>query len=160
MNVLKLLKLSIFLKREGPNLPAEYELIVPRKSTDKKSASLDPNHTHFILVDSVKEDEFGGEIKFRTNVEESICKRFDEIQDFNASFQTSLNIPTVLLVLGGGRNTVRQVLSAIEKNIPCIIFDETGKFANIISHILKLVEKNEAIFKPVKEKLKDNDPRE
>ncbi len=114
----------------NPENPAEYEMMVPKKSPTEKSAHLDPNHTHFILVDSAKKDEFGGEVRFRAELEEAIYsgqKQQQQLADVNLNASLRKNkkpeIPIVTLVLGGGRNTVRQVLKAVEKNIPCIIFD-------------------------------------
>jgi hypothetical protein len=107
--------------------PAEYEMMVPKKSPSEKSAHLDPNHTHFILVDTAKENEFGGEVRFRAELEEAIHsgQKLDLDTNLNSSMKKTKKqeIPIVTLVLGGGRNTVRQVLKAVEKNIPCIIFD-------------------------------------
>lgn len=57
--------------------PCEYNFssIIPAQTPiGKSSALLDPNHTHFILVDSKKE-EFGGEIDFRARLEEFRNKR-------------------------------------------------------------------------------------
>jgi hypothetical protein len=112
--------------------------MMPKRSQEEKTAPLDPHHTHFILVDSGRENEFGGEVKFRANLEDSICSKLkaSAIVDPKAAAAAAKadkatvkkkkikqDIPIVTLVLGGGRNTVRQVLNAIQKGIPCIIFD-------------------------------------
>jgi hypothetical protein len=101
-------------------------MMLPKKSESELSAHLDPNHSHFILVDSTKLNEFGGEIKFRSRLESAISKRNlseDSQVESNINANTNTNIPIVVIVLGGGRNTVAQVLSSVENKIPCIIFD-------------------------------------
>ena len=46
--------------------PAHYK---PIESLENKTAALDPNHTHFILVDDGSECKFGGEIELRSKFE-------------------------------------------------------------------------------------------
>lgn len=101
-------------------MPAEYESMIPKKDPNEKSAHLDPYHTHFILIDSVKENEFGGEVNFRANLERAI---YDSQKNEVSKSKRQTDLSLVSLVLGGGRNTVRQILAAVEKNVPCIIFD-------------------------------------
>jgi len=48
-----------------------------------------------------------------------------------------------MLLLGGGRHTVIQVKESIDNNTPCIFFDDTGKFSNVFSFILKKIEAKE-----------------
>ncbi len=47
----------------------EYELVKPKSKV--KTELLDPNHTHFILVDDTT-NKWGGEVKFRTSLEAKI----------------------------------------------------------------------------------------
>ena len=121
--------------------PVEYEMM-HKKSIKEKSANLDPYHSHFILVDNVQVNEFGGEIEFRSNFESAL----------RASNTVSDNqIPIVQLLLGGGRHTVEQVENSLKNDIPCVFFDETGKFSNIFSYILKKIENEPSLL--VKNKL-------
>lgn len=57
----------------------------------KKEASLDPNHSHFILVDNSKLNTFEGEIPFRAKLEKLIS-------DFNVDKE--FKIPIVVIVAG------------------------------------------------------------
>jgi len=41
---------------------------------ETNTVSLDPNHTHFILVDDGTERQFGGEIDFRSMLEKYISE--------------------------------------------------------------------------------------
>ena len=69
------------------------------KGKEELSMSLEPNHTHFILMDG----GFGEEIKTRNLIEEAICR--DEHY---------VHSPMVLLVVGGGFGTLKTVRSALE----------------------------------------------
>ncbi|RNA11750.1 transient receptor potential cation channel subfamily M member 2-like [Brachionus plicatilis] len=70
-----------------------------------KSQYLEPNHTHFILVDDSKYNDFGGEIQFRAKLESEISK--------------IKKIPIILVVVEGGPNTAATVLESLKKSIPC-----------------------------------------
>jgi len=41
----------------------------PKEPLEKRTTALDPNHTHFILVDDGTEHKFGGEIDLRSKFE-------------------------------------------------------------------------------------------
>ena len=59
---------------KGGLFPAEYkreELCNDRKHD---TAPLDPNHTHFVLVDNGTENTYGTEIEFRAALEEHISQ--------------------------------------------------------------------------------------
>jgi hypothetical protein len=99
-------------------------MMMARKHDDDKSVHLDPYHSHFILVDSAKLNSFGGEIEFRSKLEAAISKRRPFLNNKSGTdMQLDIEIPHVLLVFGGGRNTVAQVLSSVKNKIPTIIFD-------------------------------------
>ena len=51
---------------------------------------MDPNHSHFILVDNQKLNTFGGEIELRAKLEHAIAN----------NIKTKEKIPIVSLVLG------------------------------------------------------------
>jgi hypothetical protein len=70
-------------------------------------AALNPDHTHFLLVDDGSYKEFGVEISFRNELEEQVRK--SEI------------IPIVLMVVEGGVGTIETVLLALKKKIPIIL---------------------------------------
>ena len=59
-------------------------LYIKRKANSRESVAIDPNHTHFIMVDNGK-DEFGGEIQLRGSIEHALSYRF--------------RVPNVLLVV-------------------------------------------------------------
>ena len=56
--------------------PAEYKEDA-EAGTNGKSA-LNPNHSHYILVDNGTQHMFGGEIDFRAKLEAAISKKYKE----------------------------------------------------------------------------------
>ena len=87
--------------------PVEYELKKPNVESFKTEL-LEPNHSHFILVDNAQL-MFGGEIDFRARLEAHIARL--------------LKVPLVLLVVEGGPNTAKTAFESIKNNIPCIFVD-------------------------------------
>jgi hypothetical protein len=50
---------------------AQYD--IKKKNEDDRDAYLDPNHTHFLLVDDGTESKYGGEIAFRAQLESRLA---------------------------------------------------------------------------------------
>ena len=95
-------------------------LTKPEDLTDKpKKQPLDPNHSHFILVDNARIG-FGGEIDFRADLESAISK----------SNSNNSKIPIVVLVLEGGVGTIKTVFESINNQSPCVFIDVKHKFIN------------------------------
>ncbi len=81
-----------------------------------QSDYLDPNHSHFILVDDAKHG-FGGEVGFRADLESGLTRKF--------------GCSCVVIVVGGGPFTARFVFESVEENTPCV-FLEVIKFFAIV----------------------------
>lgn len=63
--------------------------------------SLEPNHTQFIFIDD------GDECAFRSRFEKAMAgQSLDENE--NKSISSLENVPVVLLVIDGGRDTIRK----------------------------------------------------
>lgn len=91
---------------------------------DPNTASLNPNHSHFILVDSETNPGWGGEIKLRAEVEE----RYAFINQ----------IPLILVVVGGGPGTLTTIVESISNgHYPIIIVKESGGMADILARLLE-----------------------
>lgn len=50
----------------------------------------------------------------------------------------AVNIPVVLVVCEGGRNTFTQAKSSIERSVPTVIIQGSGRVADIIAKAYKL----------------------
>lgn len=83
---------------------AEYELVKPKEC---KEVLLDPNHTHFLLVETGA--SLGAEVQFRATLEETLAR--------------SLNIPITVLVVGGGFRTADSIAEAVQRKTPCVFLE-------------------------------------
>lgn len=61
-------------KRSSANLPATTAMRKQTSVASNTDTFLDPNHTHFILVDDGSENQFGKEIEFRASLENELRK--------------------------------------------------------------------------------------
>ncbi|XP_033642515.1 transient receptor potential cation channel subfamily M member 1-like [Asterias rubens] len=128
-------------------------------SMESNRACLDPNHTHFILVDNGTTEKFGVEIALRSRLEKLVSMRK---MDPTASY----HIPAVCLVLEGGLNTIRVVLENITKDpaIPVVIADGSGRGADLIAYAYSKSDR-EGIIPPehekqLREKIADTFPKD
>ena len=80
--------------------------------TSQKNSPLDPNHSHFVLVDNSQLNEYGGEVELRGKLERAIVN-FDE----------SNRAQIVVLVLEGGPNTLSTVLNSVVNGSPCVFIE-------------------------------------
>ena len=120
-----------------------------------KDTCLQPNHTHFILVDNSKLNTFGGEIDLRSEIEKELSM-YDYAEQHNqrimakkiskreVSLPKSLidsteKIPIVLIVIGGGPNTFEMCLKAIKNNSPVLFVEGSGRCADIFAYVYKII---------------------
>lgn len=108
--------------------PVAYKISDKKLTKSIKSEYLEPNHSHFILVDDSKYGEFGGEINFRAELESEISK--------------AKKCPIVLVVVEGGPNTVSTVYQSLQNETPCVIIDKSGKMSDLLSDVYRSVKKN------------------
>ncbi|XP_069135889.1 transient receptor potential cation channel subfamily M member-like 2 isoform X2 [Argopecten irradians] len=106
------------------NLSRSYKV---ERIANRNETFLNPNHTHFILVDDGSEHQFGKEIAFRAEIENAVANlKTDTGKD-------AVSVPVVLLVVEGGPNTIETVLNAVCKNTPTVVVKGSGKAADIIA---------------------------
>ena len=109
---------EIFFKRKN-----NFQTIYEYKKAKKGFSHLDSNHSHLLLVDNAKV-EFGGEVDFRAQLEAKLSQ--------NNQDDSSMHIPLVVLVLGGGINTIKSIKEAVTAGTPCVIFN-VGFLLGIVS---------------------------
>lgn len=112
--------------------PAQYEL-ENEVSKGSKMANLDPNHTHFILVDNGTYREFGTEITFRGLLEKKISQIMTDGDEASAT-----NVPVVSIVVEGGPGTLTTVRAAIDNATPVVIL-EVSAYTGTYMHYLLLI---------------------
>ncbi|XP_071824932.1 transient receptor potential cation channel subfamily M member-like 2 isoform X2 [Apostichopus japonicus] len=103
--------------------PATYKMDTSTDdSPELERERLDPNHTHFILVDDGTTGVFGKAIDVSGKLGKKISERNLGVEN--------IKIPSVCLVFGGGPNTIRAVCTAIENDTPSLIIDGSGRAAD------------------------------
>lgn len=87
---------------------------------DLEQANLEPNHTHFLLVDNgVRGKEaWGSEVDLRFALEEALCVK--------------RGVPRVMLVVEGGFGTLYTVWKAVRQNCPVVLIANSGGAATVI----------------------------
>ena len=98
----------------------------------KEEHMLDPNHTHFMLVDDGGKT-VGGEIQLRNALEQHCCRHYA--------------IPLVTIVLQGGIGTFKTVVGALQNDCQAIFLADSGGCAGIVAQFIEplLKEKPEDV---------------
>ena len=119
------------------------------KQYHKRNAALQPNHTHFMLVDSSQLNVYGGEIELRNEIEKAVSEYDYESQavkkkkknaDKTALKTTSgQKVPIVLIVVGGGPLTFESCRTAVENGSPVLFIEGSGRCADICADIYKKI---------------------
>ncbi|CAF0919426.1 unnamed protein product [Brachionus calyciflorus] len=102
-----------------------------QKGYKSKSTPLDPNHSHFILVDNSELNVYGGEVEFRAKLEREIV-----------NYVESKNAPIVVLVLEGGERTILTVLNSVKNGSPCVFIEGSGGCADFFAFALNKMNEN------------------
>ncbi len=132
------------------------------KNTD---VFLDPNHTHFILVDDGSEGHFGKEIEFRAHLEAELRKGrslkhyenrrilrkrltrtsslagyqpSDEEEESNDEESSNESVPMILIVVQGGPNTLITVEESLKQSVPVLVLAVNIHFIMIFFSIFAL----------------------
>ncbi|KAL5018231.1 hypothetical protein ScPMuIL_003953 [Solemya velum] len=109
--------------------PAVYALEDVYVQAGKKDVPLDHNHTHFMLVDDGTENKFGKEISFRAELENFISSKVET----GVAENQSVNVPVILLVVEGGVNTMKTVMETINRGMPVLVMEGSGRAADFIA---------------------------
>ena len=88
-----------------------------------KNNKLDANHTHFILVDDSSTGKYDVEIEIRADLEKALrnCKGNEKI-------------PTILIVVHGGKQTLETIMKSVENNVPVLFLA-----VNIVLDVLIII---------------------
>jgi hypothetical protein len=90
----------------------------PANALRNESVSLDPNHSHFVLIET---DEWGGE----TETLYELAKTF------------SANCPSVAVLMNGGSIAKSEVLHNVRQKRPIIVIEGSGRLADEIAKLWK-----------------------
>lgn len=127
-----------------------------------RPVSLDPNHTHFILIDDGYRSAFNASVAdYRAKLERKIAAPVDASRTVEIR---GLGIPVVQVLVEGGFDSIDNVHESVTRGIPVVICQGTGRAADVIAfafnhHIEKIDgetrirEFPEDYRKPLNEKL-------
>eukprot|EP00966_Prymnesium_polylepis_P174312 4033267-Prymnesium_polylepis.1 len=109
----------------------------PSRGAAPRSVPLEKYHSHFLLIDGGPEAEgrFGGELDFRFKFEDHICN-----PESSSTSEFELPTPKVVVVAGGGRNTLNTILMSLEHCRPCVILRNSGGVATQLWRFKKFGE--------------------
>lgn len=99
----------------------------PAEGSIENSAPLDPNHSHFVLVEG---KEWGGETELMFEIAKTLAK----------------GIPVVAVLAGGGDIARKEVLISVRQGWPVIVIEQTGNFADEIARLWKRRKKKSSFI--------------
>ncbi|XP_063713304.1 transient receptor potential cation channel subfamily M member 1-like isoform X4 [Symsagittifera roscoffensis] len=116
-------------------------------TTGERFPAFNPMCSFFVGVESGIQSNKGAELFVRSSLEELIQADPSDSQHFNG---VGLNIPTVLILIGGDFDTFERAANAVEKEIPIILCEGSGLATDIIASGIRVSQKS-ADFKLSKE---------
>ncbi|KAL5247829.1 hypothetical protein ACHWQZ_G019650 [Mnemiopsis leidyi] len=115
-------------KKEKKKLVFDYPTKAP---TAPSEAYMDPNHSHFLLVDDGTQHKYGVEIAMRGAVEAAICEHYKD--DYNIPDGDLCRLPMICILLEGGPNSISQCLASTRNGNPVLVLQGSGRSADIIA---------------------------
>lgn len=106
---------------------AEY---VANQPNSPMKCALNPNHTHFIMVDTPAAN-WGQEILFRAELEKYIRDKFA--------------IPVVLIVVNGGPGTLETVAEGAKNNFAIVVVQGSGRACDAIAAMVRRAKLNDGL---------------
>ena len=94
----------------------------------KGQTAIDPNHTHFVLVDNIDKKGFGGEVEMRANIEEYMAREAGGSRG---------EVPLVCLCVGGGPGTFDTLLEELRLQNMVLLLSESGGAAGAITKFIE-----------------------
>lgn len=131
---------SINASRGSNYLPFIYDGQRDLYCESKIGSSLNPNHSHYLLVDDASEGKYGAEVAYRNDLIEFISYRRDtetcsttEITQQIIRKSGSQVLPVITLVFGGDGGTMQKLVHSIANDNPIIVTAGSGRFADLIA---------------------------
>ncbi|XP_070535403.1 transient receptor potential cation channel subfamily M member 2-like isoform X2 [Ptychodera flava] len=100
--------------------------------TQGYESSLDPNHSHFILVDDGTVHNYDTGTELRGKIEKAISEHHHRSEK-----ESKMTIPIVCLVFEGGIGTLKEVVSAVENATPTVIIGGSGRAADLLAWAIR-----------------------
>ncbi|XP_019406603.1 PREDICTED: transient receptor potential cation channel subfamily M member 4 isoform X1 [Crocodylus porosus] len=132
------------------SFPARYVRPLPTPEATCTALPLDSNHSAFFLVDNGTHGHPGGQNRFRTRLEGHIAQ-----QCVGASGQGSIQIPVLVMLIGGDASMFTRVLEAVQASIPCLLVEGSGGVADCLAQVLAETQPGEPVQALAQEKMQD-----
>lgn len=96
---------------------------VKNERNSEAYAGLDPNHTHFILVENEVKPGWGSEVEMRGQIETKLSEKH--------------NLPIICLVISGGPNTLATLVQAIKHDCPVVLVRDSKGCALAVAELVQ-----------------------
>ncbi|CAF0911252.1 unnamed protein product [Rotaria sp. Silwood1] len=116
---------ALILKK--PSINSNIDVSINTSKNEKGQQDLEPNHTHFLLLDDGT--YYGYDMgDYRT--------RFvTEVSKYNGA-----NVPIVTIVVEGGPDTLSAIYNDLRVGIPIVLVDGSGRIPNLLANFLTCTE--------------------
>ncbi|CAF4288157.1 unnamed protein product, partial [Rotaria sp. Silwood2] len=110
------------------------------KEKQKKRCDLEPNHTHFLLLDDGQPNA-DTVLPLRAEIE----KYFRNI-NIETTTETAVEsfIPIVMVLVEGGPSSIRTICQALDSNTPVVVIKESGRAADLVAELHACYTDNES----------------
>ncbi|KAL3836240.1 hypothetical protein ACJMK2_021679 [Sinanodonta woodiana] len=92
---------------------------------NSKERFLDPDHSHYILVDDGTQHKLDIEIPFRMRLEREMVQMKTD---------TGNDVLIVTVVIGGGKATLRKIEQALKQDTPVVVVKGSGGAADVLAY--------------------------
>ncbi|XP_066230048.1 transient receptor potential cation channel subfamily M member 4 isoform X1 [Saccopteryx leptura] len=98
---------------------------------DRVQFPLDYNYSAFFLVDDGTHGHLGGENRFRLRFESYVAQQKTGVGG------TGIDIPVLLLLIGGDEKMLKRIENATQAQLPCLLVAGSGGAADCLAEILE-----------------------
>ncbi|CAF4967766.1 unnamed protein product [Rotaria sp. Silwood1] len=116
---------SLILSKKSTNSIQDATMDTSKRT--KGEQDLEPNHTHFLLLDDGT--------YYGYDIEDYRTKFVLEASHYNKS-DNEENVPIVTIVVEGGPDTLSTIYKDLSNNIPVVLIDGSGRIANLLANFL------------------------
>ncbi|CAF2110866.1 unnamed protein product, partial [Rotaria magnacalcarata] len=127
-----------------------YRYCAPQKTS--KSYPLDPNHTHFILLDDKcgasndKWEQYGFPVRADLTIQ--LRAEIEQEARYSSRYRQNYKIPIIQILIEGGPSSLLTMVEAVTHETPVIVIEGTGRAANFIAKAYNALYHNQITYVP------------
>ncbi|CAF3743141.1 unnamed protein product [Rotaria socialis] len=127
-----------------------YRYCAPQKTS--KSYPLDPNHTHFILLDDKcgasndKWEQYGFPVRADLTIQ--LRAEIEQEARYSSRYRQNYKIPIIQILIEGGPSSLLTMVEAVTHETPVIVIEGTGRAANFIAKAYNALYHNQKTYVP------------